>query len=231
MGTSQSREGLEVTDSDSDYEQDHEEEEKEEHYEDAQTPSSSHSSELDDVDAKLKALKLKYQTATPSSSAKPQTSLPQNAVKLYLHIGGNTPNAKWILSDKRTSYAFLKDTENDESDGEWVLTVGSKVRARVSSEMQLKMFGDQRRVDFVANGVWALKFPSDDTYRRFVTEFQNCVFENVYGLECTEENKVKIYGKEFIGWVKPEAADDSVWEDAFAGDDNQTPSPAGRETT
>ena len=90
--------------------------------------------------------------------------------------------------------------------------------------MQLKMFGDQRRVDFVADGVWALKFPSDDTYRRFVTEFQNCVFENVYGIECTEENKVKIFGKEFIGWVKPEAADDSVWEDAFAAD----PSPSRR---
>ncbi|RDY14481.1 Protein CYPRO4, partial [Mucuna pruriens] len=221
MGTSQSREGLEVTDSDTDSEQEHEEE-KEEHYEDAQTSSGSHSSELDDVDAKLKALKLKYQT--PSSSAKPQTRLPLNAVKLYLHIGGNTPNAKWILSDKRASYAFLKDTKNDEYDNDWVLTVGSKVRARVSSEMQLKMFADQRRVDFVASGVWALKFPSDDTYRRFVTEFQNCMFENVYGLECTEENKVKIYGKEFIGWVKPEAADDSVWEDAVSGDAFPSPS-------
>nr|KYP76357.1 Protein CYPRO4 [Cajanus cajan] len=220
MGTSQSREGLEVSDSDSDYEQEHEheheheeeeEEENEQHYKDAQTTSASHSTDLEDVDAKLKALKLKYRTPS-SSSAK---SLPQNAVKLYLHIGGNTPNAKWILSDKRTTYAFLKDTENDDV---WFLTVGSKVRARVSSEMQLKMFGDQRRVDFVADGVWALKFPSDDTYRRFVTDFQNCMFENVYGLECTEENKVKIYGKEFIGWVKPEAADDSVWEDAAAAD-------------
>ncbi|KAG5010765.1 hypothetical protein JHK87_019280 [Glycine soja] len=216
MGTSQSREGLEVTDSDSDYEN----EEETEHYEDAKT---THSTELDDVDAKLKALKLKYQT--PSSSAKP---LPQNAVKLYLHIGGNTPNAKWILSDKHTSYAFHKDTDENENDDVWLLTVGSKVRARVSSEMQLKMFGDQRRVDFVADGVWALKFPSDDTYRRFVTEFQSCMFENVYGIECTEENKVKIYGKEFIGWVKPEAADDSVWEDAVSGEPSPSPSPSRR---
>ncbi|XP_027346987.1 protein CYPRO4 [Abrus precatorius] len=213
MGTSQSREGLEVTDSDSDHEEQREEEEEEEEQdEDAQTPSVSQSTKLDDVDAKLKALKLKYQS--PSSSTKPQ-----NVVKLYLHIGGNTPNAKWILSDKHTSYTFLKsndneEDENDDGEGNWALKVGSKVRSRVSSEMQLKMFGDQRRVDFVANGVWALKFPSDDTYRKFVTEFQNCLFENVYGLECTEENKIKVYGKEFIGWVKPEAADDSVWEDA-----------------
>ncbi|KAL2344819.1 hypothetical protein Fmac_006104 [Flemingia macrophylla] len=207
MGTAQSREGLEVSDSDSDYE---------ERYKDAETPSAaasvSVSNDLEDVDAKLKALKLKYQTPS-SSSAKP------NAVKLYLHIGGNTPNAKWIVSDKHTTYAFVKDSQNDPNDDVWFLTVGSKVRVRVSSEMQLKMFGDQHRVDFVADGVWAIKFPSDDSYRRFVTDFQNCVFENVYGLECTEENKVKIYGKEFIGWVKPEAADDSVWEDAVSADD------------
>ena len=104
MGTSPSREGLEVTDSDSDYEHKEEvNEEKEEtkHYKDAKT----HSTKLDDVDVKLKALKLKYQMPS-SSSAK---SLPQNAVNLYLHIGDNTPNAKWILSDKCTSYAFLKD--------------------------------------------------------------------------------------------------------------------------
>ena len=232
MGTSQSREGLEVTDSDSEYdeqhdEEQHEEEEEEENYEDAQ-PSSG--TQLDEVDARLKALKLKYQSKsqlqTPSSSS---SSLPKNAVKLYLHIGGNTPVAKWVLSDKRTSYSFIKSNDDDDNenendddsqndDGEWYLKVGSKVRARVSTEMQLKMFGDQRRVDFVSNGVWALKFPTDESYRRFVSEFQDRLFHNVYGLEPTEENKVKVYGKEFIGWVKPEAADDSVWEDA-ADDD------------
>ncbi|KAE9607272.1 hypothetical protein Lal_00025863 [Lupinus albus] len=218
MGTSQSREGLEVSDSDSDYEA----EEEQEHYEDAQTNTVS-KPQLDDIDAKLKALKLKYGNSQT-------TPLPVNAVKLYLHIGGNAPNAKWILSDKHTSYAFLKndddeDKNDDETDSFYVLKVGSKVRARVSTEMQLKMFGDQRRVDFVSNGVWALKFPTDEAYRKFITEFQDCIFENVYNLEATEENKVKIYGKDFIGWVKPEAADDSMWEDAddFSSEKAKTP--------
>ncbi|PPR88283.1 hypothetical protein GOBAR_AA32410 [Gossypium barbadense] len=76
------------------------------------------------------------------------------------------------------------------------------------------MFGDQKRVDFVDKAVWALKFLSDEEYRNFVTQFQNCLFENVYGMEASEENKVKVYGKEFIGWMKPEVADDSMWEDA-----------------
>uniref|UniRef100_A0A2P2IRC2 Uncharacterized protein MANES_10G056200 n=1 Tax=Rhizophora mucronata TaxID=61149 RepID=A0A2P2IRC2_RHIMU len=84
--------------------------------------------------------------------------------------------------------------------------------------MQLKMFGDQRRVDFVSNGVWALKFYTDEEYRKFVTQFHDCLFENVYGMQATEENKVKVYGKEFIGWIKPEIADDTMWEDAVDGD-------------
>lgn len=224
MGTSQSREGLEFTDSDSD----HEHEQHDDHYEDAQ-PSIPN--QLDEVDAKLKALKLKYSSSSSSpsnSDSKTQTPLTRNAVKLYLHIGGNTPNAKWILSDKRTFYKFIKSDDGGDDDGDevdsddgddggyWFLKVGSKVRARVSTEMQLKMFGDQRRVDFVSDGVWALKFLTDEFYRRFVTEFQDCMFENVYGLAATEENKLKVYGKEFIGWVKPEAADDSVWEDAVS---------------
>lgn len=230
MGTSQSREGREFTDSDSDYDE-QEQEEVEDEYQDAQTHSQphSHSTQLDEVDAKLKALKLKY----PSSSSSPSQPLPKNSVKLYLHIGGNTPNAKWILSDKRTFYTFVKieeddedeDEQNDAAQGPWILKVGSKIRARVSTELQLKMFGDQRRVDFVSNGVWALKFPTDEAYRKFVTEFQDHTFENVYGLSPTEENKIKVYGKEFIGWVKPEAADDSVWEDASEDGFRKSPEP------
>ncbi|KAF2556059.1 hypothetical protein F2Q68_00017232 [Brassica cretica] len=80
--------------------------------------------------------------------------------------------------------------------------------------MQLKMFADQRRVDFVSNGVWALKFLTDEDYRRFVTRFQDYLFENVFMIKASEESKMKVYGKDFIGWANPEAADDSMWEDA-----------------
>ncbi|XP_031260331.1 protein CYPRO4-like [Pistacia vera] len=227
MGTSQSREDYI---SDSDYEEESESGESSQ-YDDAQETSSSSSSRgtkatlnsLDEVDSRLKSLKLKYPT--------PLNPNLKNPVKLYLHIGGNTPKAKWIVSDKLTSYSFIKtlkvdggnasddddDDEGDGGDGFWVLKVGSKVRAKVSTEIQLKMFGDQRRVDFVNKGVWALKFFGDSEYRKFVTEFQDCLFENVYGLKATEENKMKIYGKEFLGWVMPEAADDSMWEDADDG--------------
>lgn len=228
MGGNQSREDIDLSDSDAEVEEEEEEQyddaEEEQEREKTPEPSSSKSktpSSLDEVDAKLKALKLKY-PATQNPNLK-------NAVKLYLHVGGNTPKAKWIVSDKLTYYAFIKtsevdgdDTDEDEgSDGggneSWVLRVGSKIRSRVSTELQLKMFGDQRRVDFVSRGVWAMKFFNDEDYRFFVTRFQDCLFENVYGLRATDENKVKVYGKDFIGWAKPEAADDSIWEDADDG--------------
>ncbi|MBA0791641.1 hypothetical protein Gohar_016209 [Gossypium harknessii] len=232
MGTAQSREDR-ITDSESDEGYEEEEEEEEEQYDDAlsdhqntQSSSSTATSSgtqksLDDIDAKLKSLKLKYNSQQSSHNLK-------NPVKLYLHIGGNTPKAKWVISEKLTSYSFTKENgDNDENC--WVLEVGTKVRVRVSTEMQLKMFGDQKRVDFVDKAVWALKFLSDEEYRNFVTQFQNCLFENVYGMEASEENKVKVYGKEFIGWMKPEVADDSMWEDADDLSSGSVPVKGNRE--
>ncbi|KAJ8450808.1 hypothetical protein Cgig2_032433 [Carnegiea gigantea] len=218
MGGAQSREGLELSDSD-DYEEEEESEkeaaEDEFHDTSEERPTSSSSSSLDDVDARLKALKLKYSSNNKQQKSTPTPDNLKNPVKLYLHIGGNTPNAKWVVSDKLTHYAFVKDDGDDDQDGDgshWELRIGSKIRARVSSDLQLKMFGDQRRVDFVSQGVWALKFFKDEDYRRFVTEFQDCLFENVHGVKATEENKLKVYGKDFIGWLNPEAADDAMWE-------------------
>lgn len=207
MGASHSREGEDLSDYSSSDEEEQENQTNDQ-YDDASDHQTPNPKTLDEIDTKLKSLKLKY----PSQSPNPNSS--KNAVKLYLHVGGNTPKAKWIISDKLTSYEFEK---HDEGENYWILKVGSKIEARVSTDLQLKMFGDQRRVDFVCNGVWALKFFTDEQYRRFVTEFQNCLFENVYGFEATEENKVRVYGKEFLGWVKPEVADDSMWEDAEEG--------------
>ncbi|KAI3440343.1 hypothetical protein J3R85_003671 [Psidium guajava] len=227
MGGAHSREELDLSDSESEGTRSQRESDQEDDaYEDAREQSSGDRasakspSSLDDVEARLKALKLKY--SSPSSEKEPNL---KNAVKLYLHIGGNTPKAKWVISEKLTCYGFVKTSHEGESDGEeeeeedggegwWVLKIGSKVRARVGAGMQLKYFGDQRRVDFVAGGVWAVKFFSNEDYRAFVGRYQDCLFENTYGCEATEENRIKVYGKDFLGWAKPEAADDSMWEDA-----------------
>lgn len=225
MGGSHSREELESSDSEEEQnEEEQTQEEEDETYEDVEEEQRSSGrrrpktpSSMDEVEAKLKALKLKYPSNNPNL---------KNAVKLYLHVGGNTPKSKWIVSDKIASFYFVKtsqidsseaeDDEDDEESGDswWVLKVGSKVKAKVGTDLQLKSFGDQRRVDFVSQGVWAMKFFSEEDYKGFVTKFQDCLFENTYGFESNEANKVKVYGKDFIGWANPEAADDSVWEDA-----------------
>ncbi|XP_071696658.1 protein CYPRO4 [Rutidosis leptorrhynchoides] len=215
MGGSHSREGLDLSDSDDYEERDDQSESDDDNYEDAQQEHKSTVpvNSVDDIDSKLKALKLKYSSVQQNPTLK-------NAVKLYLHIGGNTPKAKWIVSDKITTYKFVKIDENDDEFDEdddntvgiWVLKVGSKIKARVSIDLQLKMFGDQRRVDFVDSGVWAIKFMRDEDYREFVTKFQDCLFENVHGLKASDDNKLKVYGKDFMGWAKPEVADDTMWE-------------------
>ncbi|XP_073140086.1 protein CYPRO4 [Henckelia pumila] len=232
MGGSHSREGLDLSDS-SDY-SDEDVVEKEiisEIYADAEDWSPTMSTTaVDEVDSRLRDLKLKYGKIS-SPSVQKTDGKPLNSVKLYVHIGGNTPKAKWVVSEKLTSYKFVKKLnigdgdEEDEDDeveswggvGFWFLKVGKKIRVKVSTDMQVKFFGDQRRVDFVDGGVWALNFFTDEEYRSFVTKFQDFLFENVYGLRSTEENKVKVYGKDFIGWLKPEESDDSIWEDAADG--------------
>ncbi|KAL5074773.1 hypothetical protein RYX36_013757 [Vicia faba] len=224
MGGAHSRDEL-LDSSDSEYEES--ENENEASYEDANEGSSEGRvktpSSIDDVDAKLKALKLKYSSKNPNPNP--------NNVKLYLH---NSVESKWVIYEKLTTYSFVKscsvegesDEDEEDEDGEkgfWVLKVGSKIRSKVGAEMQLKTLVDQRRVDFIAKGVWAMRFFTEQHYEAFLVRYQNCTFENTYGFEAIDENKLKVYGKDFIGWANPEAADDSMWEDA---DDSFSKSPA-----
>ncbi|KAL3617932.1 Protein cypro4 [Castilleja foliolosa] len=233
MGANHSREDLDLSDSESESETEsqettHQESESEETY---GTPSSHPSdrkqgdpktpSSIDEVESRLKALKLKY-----NKSSNPN---PKNAVKLYHYAGGNTGKSKWVVSEKLVSYSFVKTTQlseeeededcddDDEGSGTnswWMLKVGSKVRAKVDENLQLKGFKEQRRVDFVANGVWAIKFFSPEEWDGFTKKYQDCLFENTYQYEANDVNKLKVYGKDFIGWANPQAADDSMWEDA-----------------
>ncbi|CAN7032437.1 hypothetical protein IGI04_031332 [Brassica rapa subsp. trilocularis] len=231
MGAAHSHEDLEICESDEEeyeeYEERREQQEEEDEFVDSRdddsfAPSSSRlppSSSLDDVESKLRALKLKY----PSTQQQAQTS-----TKLFRYINGNTPKAKWVTAEKLTSYSFVKtsqyDDDQDDDDDDrnrdsekewWVLKVGrSKIREKVSDEMQLKAYKDQRRVDFVAKGVWALRFGTVEDFAAFVRSYNNCLFENNHGVEFNEASKAKIFGKDFIGWANPEAADDSMWEDA-----------------
>ncbi|KAJ7534538.1 hypothetical protein O6H91_13G098300 [Diphasiastrum complanatum] len=171
------------------------------------------------LDSKLNALSLNEKQPLPSQK-----------VKLYHHIGGSTSKSKWVVAEKLAGWEFVKgggdedieDERGDEAEEEswklgpnvWVLKIGQRVRARVDQRLQVKFFDETLRVDFVFLGVWAMKFFSYEDYRDFSTEFNNCLFENTYHLEATEENKFKVFGKDFAAWMQPEVADESVWEEA-----------------
>ncbi|XP_024395193.1 protein CYPRO4 [Physcomitrium patens] len=145
--------------------------------------------------------------------------------KLYQYIQG-----KWLTAAKSVGWQFVKeedgDDEEDEEDEEWrSSTVGHKnysfwmfevggARARVDDRLQMHFYEDQMRVDFVAKGVWALKFPIKEQFRACSIEYEDAKFENTYFLEPTEANKVKVFGKDFLGWVSGKEEDDSVWMDA-----------------
>ncbi|CAM0943555.1 unnamed protein product [Alopecurus aequalis] len=223
MGGANSREDLDLT-SASGSEDDDDYYEDEEH--DPRTPASGATqrreddplrtttpSSLEFLDAKLKALDLKY-------------NKPPNAARLYLHEGGASADARWVPALRRATYAFVdKAAEEDSDRARWVLEVGPgrRVSAPVGADLQLKALPSQRRVDFAAAGsVWALRLPDDAAFRRFRDEYDRCLFENTYGVEATDEGRREVFGADFAAWARPAEADDAVWADA---EDGFTPPP------
>jgi hypothetical protein len=155
----------------------------------------------------------------------PQT---MQKVKLYQHVGGTTAVGKWVPVEKQVGCEFVREEEEDDDDDDddnyklnskknfrsWLLVVGGKFGARVDEGLQTKFFDDQLRMDFIWKGVWAMKFMNSADYHSFVEEYQNHLFENTYGMPPTEENKIKIFGKDFVVWARGEGEDESIWADA-----------------
>lgn len=237
MGTAQSREGR-LRDTDSETGSESESESETSTSQESSNDSFQSTSEGGVVGKP--AFKAKGETSTATSKANADalgaklgglslqpSSQTLQRVKLYQHIGGSTQTAKWHPVEKQIGWEFVREQEDDEDDDDdtyrvnmkknfryWLLLVGGKFSARVDDSLQMKFFDDQLRVDFVWKGVWAMKFMNSADYRSFVDEFQSHMFENTYGLPPTEENKIKIFGKDFVVWAKGEGEDESIWEDA-----------------
>lgn len=234
MGTAQSREGeLRDTDSDSGTESGTESETSTSQ---SSATDSFHSTSGGASTGTVLGTPSKFKSEGATSKAKPDALVSKlgglslnnmqqtmNRVKLYQHVGGTTPAAKWVPVEKQIGYEFVREDEEDD-DGEWklntknfrswLLLVGGKFGAPVDDNLQAKFFDDQLRVDFIWKGVWAMKFMNSTDYHTFVEKYNNCLFENVHGLPPTEENKIKIFGKDFVVWARGEAEDESIWADA-----------------
>ena len=104
--------------------------------------------------------------------------------KLYHYIQG-----KWLVTAKSVGWQFVRETDEDDEDDEdnadwrsstighknykfWTLEVGG-VRARVDDQLQMRFSHDQLRVDFVAKGVWALKFPTKGQFQACSTQYED----------------------------------------------------------
>lgn len=219
MGGANSREDLDLTSSSGEEDDDDYEDEE---YDPRSPASVARQLRADDplrtttpasiefLDAKLKALDLKYKK-------------PDNAARLYLHVGGASADARWVPALRRAVYAFVDNSDSDRA--RWVLEVGPgrRVSAPVGPELQLKALPSQRRADFAASGsVWALRLPDDAAFRRFRDEYDRCLFENTYGVDATDDGRREVFGADFAAWARPAEADDAVWADA---EDGLTPPP------
>jgi hypothetical protein len=240
MGTAQSREGkLRDTDSETGSESETESETSTSQITESSFSGSFHSasggaskgttlgtpskSKNDGATSKAKTDALTTKLGGLSLKNTPQT---MQRVKLYEHRGGTTATAKWVPVEKQVGYEFIREEEEDDDDDDnwklnskknfrsWVLVVGGKFGARVDDGLQTKFFDDQLRVDFIWKGVWAMKFMNSADYSSFVEEYQDHLFENTYGMPPTEENKIKIFGKDFVVWARGEGEDESIWADA-----------------
>jgi hypothetical protein len=183
MGTGASREGRLESDSEDDDGQESS----------PRTPSSERSFSFHNADMR---------TPSPSSQREQGYSTPDPTIhlrmgsltldgpprllkaKLYQYIQG-----KWLTTAKNVGWQYVResddDADDDDEDEEWrSSTVGHKnykfwmfevagVRARVDDHLQMHFYADQLRVDFVAKGVWALKFPSKDQFQACVAEYED----------------------------------------------------------
>ncbi|KAK9818259.1 hypothetical protein WJX72_009697 [[Myrmecia] bisecta] len=119
--------------------------------------------------------------------------------KLFKFIKGETVAAggSWDLYSANASYNFY-DVNEDGASGKpkWYLEAGSEVEAEVSDNFSFEE--QSRRVTFVANGIWALKFATLADYRAFSSEYNDKLFQNTYGLENDQAGRDKVFGKDSL---------------------------------
>lgn len=155
---------------------------------------------------------------------------PKKRTRLYKHSGGLGPSSRWTPVSSQVLWKFSqigakedweetdeeawKETieEGSSSPDDWFLVIRDEIAAKVDEVLRVKLNDDELRVDFVTKGVWALKFYSAQEYKDFISQYRNSLFENLYGLEATEANKLKVLGKDFVGWASGEDGESSVWD-------------------
>lgn len=104
-------------------------------------------------------------------------------IKLYQFIKAGS-GGKWELTSSRACPGFYD--ANEDARGKqpdfWLEVDAGDIDTRADDALSYVADPAARRVTFAANeGLWALKFPSAESYRAFMTELEDDVFQNTYG--------------------------------------------------
>ncbi len=87
----------------------------------------------------------------------------------------------------------------------------------------LELLGDRQaqRVTFRCGDAWALKFPNAKAYMHFWNDYNNKLFENIYGATNTQANREEHLGRDFASklFTEDEKEEDMDWQEEVTEDD------------
>jgi len=164
--------------------------------------------------------------SVPAESAE-EAALEQGQVPRVKLYAFDADNSKWTIvsTDARPEFYDANEDSGDDAFS-WMIDIGSEVSCAVSENMQMLCDSKEPRVTFVADGVYALKFPSKELADNFVMVFNNHAFENVYQMEATDANQQKVYGKDFVDWATGKDGEEADFDEFMDMSDINMAQPA-----
>lgn len=104
-------------------------------------------------------------------------------IRLYKFLKSGTSGTWKLLSSHAQPRFYDINEDNRGKDPEWFLEVDAgDIDQRADASLNYVSDPAQKRLTFAAGGgLWSLKFPSAETYRAFMTELEDDVFQNTFG--------------------------------------------------
>ena len=113
------------------------------------------------------------------------------AVRLYKFNPKKKGIDSWELYAATVTPTFY-DAKEDSASGssQWFLEAG-ELEVEVSDKFSFEE--SSKRATFAGeSGIWALRFPSQQTFTAFVNQYNSKLFENTYKLSNDESNREKV---------------------------------------
>lgn len=113
------------------------------------------------------------------------------AIRLYKFNPKKKGIESWELYAATVSPSFY-DANEDSASGssQWFLEAG-ELEVEVSDKFSFEE--SSKRATFAGDsGIWALRFPSQQAFNAFVTDYNSKLFENTYKLTNDESNREKV---------------------------------------